>query len=94
MDAVEIVIDKPAFKLEPYKGFTAEASYLKSPDGDALVEIFRDGEPYRRFLYPAYKIWNIAGHFSDIVESEIAGNCEGYELAGWTGFNVVRPVEI
>ena len=89
-----IVIEKPAFKLEPYKGFTAEASYLSEPRGDALVEIFRDGEPYRRFLYPAYKVWNIAAHFPEIVESEIAGNCEGYDLAGWTGFSVVRPVEV
>ena len=94
METVEIIVDKPAFKLEPYKGFTAEATYLKSPAGDALVEIFRDDKPYRRMLYPAYKVWNIAAHFSDIVDSEIAGDCKGYDLAGWTGFSVVRPVEL
>jgi hypothetical protein len=35
-----------------------------------------------------------AAHFSDIVTGEIDGNFSGYDLAGWTGFNVVPIVEI
>ena len=87
-----IVIDKLAFESkEPDRGFTARASYLLEPAGEALVEIERDGKPYRRFLYPAYKVWNIAAHFSDIVSGEIEGDFSGYDMAGWNGFDVVRP---
>ena len=69
--------------------------YIQKPNnGDALVEIYRDGEPYRKFLWPAYKIWNIAAHFSDIVQGEIEGNFSGYDLAGWTGFGVIPIVEV
>jgi hypothetical protein len=89
---MNVIIEKKVFESNsPDRGFTVKAHYLKEPKGDALVEILRDGEPYRRFLYPAYKVWNIAAHFNDIVDSEIAGNCEGYDLAGWTGFSVVWP---
>ena len=88
---MDIVIDKLAFEMPPNRGFTAKAHYLTEPKSDALVEIFRDGEPYRRFLYPAYKIWNIAAHFPDIVQSELDGNCAGYDAAGWTGFSVIEP---
>lgn len=90
-----ITIEKQAFSSPADRGFTVIAWYLKEPSGgDALIEMFKDGEPYRRFLYPAYKIWNIAAHFADIVTSEIEGNMEGYDLAGWTGFSVIRPVEL
>ena len=86
----EIKIEKEAFaSKEPDRGFTVKAFYLEQPKGDALVEIYRDGEPYRRFLFPAYKIWNIAAHFSDIVTGEIEGNFSGYDMAGWTGFSVI-----
>jgi hypothetical protein len=89
---MNIVIEKLAFESrEPDRGFTARASYLTEPRGEALVEIERDGKPYRRFLYPAYKVWNIAAHFSDIVSGEIEGNFSGYDLAGWDGFGVVLP---
>ncbi len=91
----DIVIDKEAFSSkEVDRGFTVKAHYLKEPSGDALVEIFREGEPYRRFLFPAYKIWNIAAHFSDIVTGEIDGNYSGYDLAGWAGFHIVPIVEL
>jgi hypothetical protein len=82
-----IEIDKLAFESRVDRGFSVKASYLKEPKGDALVEIFRDGEPLRWFLFPAYKIWNIAAHFSDIVDSELAGNKVGYGMAAWTGFS-------
>lgn len=89
-------VNKEAFSSDnPYRGFTVKAFYLQAPnDGDALVEIHKDGKPYRRFLFPAYKIWNIAAHFTDIVDGEINGNYSGYDLAGWTGFNVIPIREI
>jgi hypothetical protein len=93
----DVIIDKLAFegpKSGPNRGFTMQAWYLKEPAGDALIEIKRDGEPYRRFLYPAYKIYNLAAHFGDIVEGEINGSFSGYDIAGWTGFTVVLPQPI
>jgi hypothetical protein len=74
-------------KAGPDRGYTFRASYLKEPNnGDAMIEIFKDGQPLRRFLFPAYKIWNIAAHFGDIVDGEIEVNSSGYEMAAWTGF--------
>ena len=95
---MDVTIKSLAFegpKSGPDRGFAVKAYYLTEPSGDALVEITRDGAPYRRFLWPAYKVWNIAAHFGDIVDGEIEGNCSGYEMAGWTGFSVVRmePIE-
>lgn len=92
---MNITINKEAFSSkEPDRGFTIKAYYLSEPKGDALVEIYRDDQPHRRFLFPAYKIWNIAAHFSDIVDGEIAGNMSGYDMAGWAGFHVVPIVEV
>jgi hypothetical protein len=81
-------VEMVAFESKaPDRGYTCRASYLKQPnDGDALIEILKDGAKIREFLFPAYKIWNIAAHFSDIVDGEIAGNASGYEMAAWTGF--------
>lgn len=80
-------IEKIAFESKaPDRGYTCRASYLEKPnDGNALIEILKDGEPLRKFLFPAYKIWNIAAHFSDIVDGEIAGSSRGYEMAAWDG---------
>ena len=87
---IEIEVLEEAFACKD-RGFTVKAYYLREPnDGDALVEIYRDEKPYRRFLFPAYKIWNIAAHFADIVDEEIEGNYSGYDLAGWTGFGVIQ----
>jgi hypothetical protein len=71
---MDCVIYKAVFdsSTHPDRGFTVKASYLLKPEGEALVEIFKDGNPYKRFLYPAYKVFNIAAHFPDIVTSEIA----------------------
>jgi hypothetical protein len=80
-------IDKIAFESkEPDRGYTVKASYLLAPNaGDALVEIFKDGEPLRQFLFPAYKVWNIAAHFKDIVDGELEQNDSGYRMASWNG---------
>ena len=74
----------------PDRGFTVRASYLKDvPEskGDALIEIFRDGQPLRAFLFPAYKIYNIAAHFRDIVDGELEGDESGYQMAAWDGIS-------
>ena len=89
----EIKVEKLAFESkQPDRGFTVKASYLLEPKGDALIEIFKDGELLRWFLFPAYKVWNIAAHFSDIVDSELAGNKQGYDAAAWTGFTILPTV--
>lgn len=90
-DAKTLTIHKVVFEIrEADRGFTAKAFYLEEPNkGDALVEIYRDGEPYRRFLFPAYKIWNIAAHFSDIVTGQLEDSMSGFDMAGWAGFHVV-----
>ena len=89
----KIEIEKLAFESkEPNRGFTVKASYLLEPKGDALIEIFKDGESLRWFLFPAYKVWNIAAHFDDIVDSELAGDKVGYDMAAWTGFSVLPTI--
>lgn len=77
----KVIFDGPK---EPYKGFTVKAT--NSTDGDALIEIFKDGQPYHSFLYPAYRVWNIAAHFKDIVDGELEGHDGGYRLANFNGF--------
>ncbi len=71
----------------PDRGYTVCATYLEGEhQSDALVEIFKDGKKVRKFLFPAYKIYNISAHFGDIVDSEIRENADGYNLAASTGF--------
>jgi hypothetical protein len=68
--------DNPIFDHTD-RGFNVKAWYLKNTEeskGDALVEIKRNEKLLRRFLYPAYKIYNIAAHFSDIVDGELSEN--------------------
>ena len=49
-----------------YRGFTVRAFYT---DGQsAHVDIDRAGQPFRTFDYPSYRIWNIAAHFTDMVD--------------------------
>lgn len=83
------LIDSIAFESkEPDRGYTVRASYLKEPrKQDALIEIFRDAKPLRAFYFPAYKVWNIAAHFRDIVDGEIGGNGSGYQMAAWDGIS-------
>ena len=72
---------------EPDRGFTVRATYLKGDYAqNALIEVLREGNLVREFMFPAYKIWNIAAHFSEIVDSELAGDDHGYQQAAWTGF--------
>ncbi len=87
---MNLEIEKVAFEgpKTPDRGYTIRASYLKKPlDGDALIEVMKDGQTIRRFLFPAYKIYNLQAHFHDIVDGEIAGNVKGYEMAAWNGIS-------
>ena len=84
-----MIEEKLAFEVED-RGFKIRAFWGDGPD--ARIEITRNGEPYRTFNYPAYKIFNLAAHFSDIVDSEIAKNIDGYLIAGSDGLGgVVTP---
>lgn len=86
--------DTPERKLafegpnNPDRGYTCRAWYLEGKP-DALVEILKAGEVVRSFLFPAYKIYNIQAHFSDIVDSELANNDLGYRQAAWTGIGPI-----
>ena len=92
---------EPLYNIDD-RGFNVRAWYLKDSkklktNGDALVEIRYDNKLIREFLYPAYKIYNIAAHFGDIVDGELSkSNKErGYIVAGSTGLGgCVMPEEI
>ena len=68
------------------RGYNVKAFYLEEPmGGEALIQITKDGEMLREFLFPAYKIWNIAAHFKDIVDGELEKHAGGYAMAASTG---------
>lgn len=80
--------EQPLFDITD-RGYNVKTWYLKDTEeskGDALVEIKKGEEMIRRFIFPAYKIFNIAAHFSDIVDSEQSKNVDGYAEAASTGF--------
>ena len=60
--------EKPAF-TEEYKGFKIIALW-PTDHGDALVTITREGKLLREFTYPAYKVYNLQAHFTDIVRGK------------------------
>ena len=76
--------EAPEFDITD-RGFNVKAFYLIEPAGEALIVVSRDDKPLREFLFPAYKIWNIAAHFRDIVDGELAKSAIGYEMAASTG---------
>lgn len=79
--------EAPEFDIN-YRGFNAKAWYLKNTEttkGAALIEISHKGEIIRSFIFPAYKIWNIAAHFRDIVDGELENSDKGYRIATRTG---------
>ena len=89
-DATAVVVESVAFEgpKTPDRGYTIRASYLKKPnDGDALIEVMKDGQVIRRFMFPAYKIYNLQAHFRDIVDGEIQNSAKGYEMAAWNGIS-------
>jgi hypothetical protein len=80
----KIIKDKVAFTQET-KGYTITATYLKEPETDALIEIKKVGKVVKEFLFPAYKIWNIAAHMNDIIAGFEKGNDDGLYEAGSDG---------
>lgn len=86
VESIESVAYDTAEK--PDRGYSVRASYLKAPyKGDALIEVSRDSQVIRRFLFPAYKIYNIVAHFSDIVDGELENDGRGYGAAASTGLH-------
>jgi len=80
---------EPQFDIDD-RNFNVKAWYLKNTEtskGDALIEIRYNDELIREFLFPAYKIWNIAAHFQDIVDGELSKDDKerGYRIAASTG---------
>jgi hypothetical protein len=82
--AEPVVIDKLAFE-QSERGYTIRAFYLLASAENALVHIRKDKVLIRRFMFPAYKIWNLASRFSDIVDAEIEGNADGFAVDSWWG---------
>jgi len=89
--------NKPEFDITD-RGFNVKAWYLKNTEtekGDALIKITKEGKLIREFIYPSYKIFNIAAHFSDIVDGELENNDVGYKIAGSDGLGGgVMPKDI
>lgn len=79
------VVEKLAFESPEVNGHRISAWYLTEPKGDCLVKITKGNDLIREFLYPAYKVWNLAAHADEIIASEIEKNMEGYRLAGSDG---------
>lgn len=68
------------FETGPHREHTIRAE--GSSDGDARVFIKRGGAVVREFLYPAYKVWNLAAHYDEIIDGEIERSDEGLRAAG------------
>lgn len=79
-----IIIESVAFELDE-QGYHFKGTYLKEPNGMALVEISKDGKMVREFLFPGYKIWNIAAHAYDIVDGLEQSSDSGLYMAGSNG---------
>lgn len=56
---------EPEFEMSD-RGFTVRAWYGSGQN--ARIEVLRDGQPFREFVYPNYRIWNIAAHFGEMVD--------------------------
>jgi len=84
IDRKNLIINKVVFEIKE-KEYHFKATYLQEPRGEALVEIFKDGKIVREFLFPSYKIYNIAAHIDDIIDGLENGNDSGLIEAGTTG---------
>jgi hypothetical protein len=58
---------KLAYEKED-RGYVVRAWYGASPGDPASIEIRKGDEVVREFQYAAYRIWNIAAHFDEIVD--------------------------
>ena len=89
--------ETPEFDIED-RGFRVRAWYLENTEsskGDAEIEIYHNDKSVRHFLFPAYKIWNIAAHFRDIVDGELSKNDKkrGYAIAASNGLGGFAPIQ-
>lgn len=76
--------EKIAYKGN-HRGYVFTATYLLEPEGEALIEIEKDGQLVKEFLFPAYKIFNIAAHVNDIVDGLENNSDVGLRIAGSNG---------
>ena len=80
-------------RIKNYKGFNIKAYVGDEPN--ARIEIYKNGNLYKEFNYPGYKIYNLQAHFTDIVNGELENSDEGYKIAGSTGLGgVIMPEKI
>lgn len=84
---------KEVFDVD-YKGYYGKAWYLEEPKPDAVCEISKDGEIIQTLTCPAYKVFNVAAHFSDIVESLIVKDELGHDYAMSDGLGGNAPMSI
>ena len=89
--------DTPEFDIDD-RGFNVKAWYLEDiadSKGDALIVIKYGDTLIREFIFPAYKIWNIAAHFRDIVDGELSKDdkSRGYAIAASTGLGGFVPIK-
>ena len=84
IDHEELKIDKVVFEGD-VGGYYFKATYLHEPKGEALVQISKDGKTVKEFLFPSYKVWNIAAHASDIINGLERDNDNGLYMAGSDG---------
>ena len=86
--------ETPEFSIDD-RGFNVKAWYLENTEeskGDALIEVCYNGKIIKEFVFPAYKIYNIAAHFNDIVDGEINNNDRGYAIAASDGLGGFAPM--
>ena len=70
------------------RGYRFVGTDLIEPKGDSLIEIFKGDLLVKKFLFPAYKIWNIPAHADDIINGLEEGNDNGLYAAGSTGLGM------
>jgi len=68
-----------------HRGYVFTATYLTEPKAEALIEIEKDGKLIKEFLFPAYKIFNIAAHRDDIIDGLEQDSDRGLRIAGSNG---------
>ena len=64
---------------------------FEAPTKD-LIEITKDDEIIKEFLFPAYKIWNIAAHADDIV-NDLEVGLKTASSDGLGGHSPITPLE-
>lgn len=82
---VKMKKDKLIFQTKSGRGFVFKAWNLSDSKADALIEVEQNGKLVRSFAFPLYKVWNIAAHSDDIIQSELDKDVDGYLIAGSDG---------